>query len=49
MEKCRNVSVASKQDSLNNKSQKDVRKVIETINNKGEREYIGIFTTNAPN
>ena len=30
---------------MNNKSQKDIRKVIETINNKEEREYIGIFTT----
>ena len=44
-EKCRNISVAYKQYSLNNKSQKDIRKVIETINNKEEREYIGIFTT----
>ena len=37
MEKCRNVSGASKQHSLNNKSQKDISKVIETIDNKGEK------------
>ena len=44
-EKCRNISVASKQYSLNNRSQKGIRKVIETINNKEKGEYIGIFTT----
>ena len=36
-EKCRNISVASKQHSLNNKCRKYIRKVIETINNKGEK------------
>ena len=43
--KCKNISVASKQYSLNNRSQKDIRKVIETINNREKGEYIGIFTT----
>ena len=31
--------------SLNNRSQKGIRKVIETINNREKGEYIGIFTT----
>ena len=46
-EKCRNVSVTSKYHSLNNKSQKDISKVIETINNKGEKGiYRYIHNTN---
>ena len=47
-EKCRNISVASKQYSLNNRSQKDIRKVIETINNKEEREYTDNISVYSP-
>ena len=42
-EKCRNISVAFKQYSLNNKSQKDIRKVIETLNNGEKGKYINIL------
>ena len=42
-----NISVVSKQYNLNNGSQKDIRKVIETLNNGEKGEYIGIFTTDS--
>ena len=44
-EKCRKYIRSSKWYNLNNGSWKDIRKVIETLNNGEKGEYIGIFTT----